>query len=195
MCVKILKKVFNIFINSDCRFRSYDLLVMSQTRFPCAKSLYAHPGARTLDHKLKRLALYQLSQTGTLQTSVNIVCSGTNKYDKTLTSICISQPLLQQSNKSTINQREMTFFSYENTCCFQSQFDLSTGFFQIQVRSGQCELNTRPIDLQSIALPTELYPGGCLQITFIYGALPLSYGRSNNVGIRPDGFDPSTPGL
>ena len=37
-------------------------------------------------------------------------------------------------------------------------FDLSTGFFQIQVRSGQCELNTRPIDLQSIALPTELYP-------------------------------------
>ena len=71
----------------------------------------------------------------------------------------------------------------------------STGFFQIQVRSGQCELNTRPIDLQSIALPTELYPGGCLQITFIYGALPLSYGRSNNVGIRPDGFDPSTPGL
>ena len=74
-------------------------------------------------------------------------------------------------------------------------FDLSTGFFQIQVRSGQCELNTRPIDLQSIALPTELYPGGCLQITFIYGALPLSYGRPINVEIRPDGFDPSTPGL
>ena len=39
-----------------------------------------------------------------------------------------------------------------------SSLDLSTGFFQIQVRSGQCELNTRPIDLQSIALPTELYP-------------------------------------
>ena len=40
----------------------------------------------------------------------------------------------------------------------------STGFFQIQVRSGQCELNTRPIDLQSIALPTELYPGGCYRL-------------------------------
>ena len=57
-------------------------------------------------------------------------------------------------------------------------FDLSTGFFQIQVRSGQCELNTRPIDLQSIALPTELYP---VVTDYIYGALPLSYGRSNNV--------------
>ena len=52
----------------------------------------------------------------------------------------------------------LTFLAREIFAVSSLGFDLSTGFFQIQVRSGQCELNTRPIDLQSIALPTELYP-------------------------------------
>ena len=47
--------------NSDSRDRTSDLLVMSQARFLCAKSLFAHRGDRTHDHVLKRHALYQLS--------------------------------------------------------------------------------------------------------------------------------------